>query len=246
MNIYTLLASGRYHPVYCEDHQYYHSLDKKWFVGAVMDGCSSAKESHFASALFGKSLRKSCSMLPRMKHITTDFDLKLMDSEAIGEFILGQLFEDVKKIRKGLFLEIEELLSTILLLVFDRQDKAAWVNISGDGIVTCNGATEEIDQNNIPDYLGYHLDIKFDDWYRNHTRTMEFEDVSDISISTDGLGKIGPNLIRNPKPLDPIQHFLVNKPKTSSENALQEEFRQLQESKDFIFYDDISVIRLIV
>lgn len=185
-------------------------------------------------------------MLPNMKEIVPDFDLELMEKEAIGSFLLGQLFQDVKKMKKSLFLEIEEVLSTILLLVYNKEDRSAWINISGDGIVACNGEFEEIDQKNIPDYMGYHLEMKFDEWYHNHTKTMEFDQVSDLSISTDGLSKIGPNLIRNPKPLDPVQHFLIDRPKGLPNQALQQEYIKLMESKDFIPYDDISVIRIVM
>ena len=79
MKIYTHLSSGKYHPVYGEDFLYYQLLRKKFLVGAVMDGCSSGKESYFASSLYGKSLRKSCRMLPNMNEIMPGFELESME-----------------------------------------------------------------------------------------------------------------------------------------------------------------------
>ena len=165
MKIYSIICAGKDHPVTGEDFQYQHHLAKNWFIGAVMDGCSSGKESHFASTLYSKSLHKACRMLPNMKEIMDDFDLEIMGKEAIMEFILGQLFEDIKKVKRTLFLDIEELLSTLILMVYDKNNQEALVNISGDGLVACNGKAEEIDQNNMPDYMGYHLDMKF---YQNN------------------------------------------------------------------------------
>lgn len=103
-----------------------------------MDGCSSGKESYFASTLYGKSLHKSCRALLNMKEIRPDFDLELMDKKAVGSFILIQLFEDIKKIKRTLFLDIKEILSTLILLVFDLKDNSAWINVSGDGLLVCN------------------------------------------------------------------------------------------------------------
>ena len=85
---------------------------------------------------------------------------------------MAQLFEDIQKIRRTLFLNVEEMLSTLILMVFDFRNNFAWINISGDGVVVHNGATKEIDQSNMPDYLSYHIDMKFNDWIKKHTQSM--------------------------------------------------------------------------
>ena len=245
MKIYSLLAAGQYHPIHGEDYQYYQYLGERWFVAAVMDGCSSGKESYFASTFYGKSLRKSCRMLPNMKSISEDFDIEFMDKEAIGSFILGQLFEDIKKLKNTLFLDIEEILSTILLLVYDVKERSAWINTSGDGIIVCDDFIEEIDQQNIPDYLGYHLDVKFDKWYQEHTNTYNFNHIKDISISTDGVAKIKPNTLIKSAPLDPVDYFLVQPPEGPPERALYSKYMGMVENHRYIAYDDISIIRII-
>lgn len=245
MNIYNLLASGEFHPINGEDFQYHQYIGQKWLIAGVMDGCSSGKESQFASLLYGKSLRKSCRMLPDMKNISEDFDVDFMEKEVITSFLLGQLFEDVKKMKKALFLDLEEILSTIILMVYDVQDHAAMINVSGDGVIVCNKAVEEIDQNNIPDYLGYHLDVKFEEWYKNHTKTLEFDHINDISISTDGIGKLRPNSLLKSKSIDPIDYFLVQSPGGSSQQMLYNKYINLLENEHYIAYDDISIIRLI-
>jgi len=245
MRILSLKATGRYHPYHCEDHLFHQYLGSRYLVAAVMDGCSSGVETYFASTLYAKSLRKSCSMLPNMKEIFAELDMQIMDKEAVGNFILGQLFEDVKKIKKTLFLEIQELLSTVLLLVFDLHDQSAWLSVSGDGVVLCNGEMQEFDQNNMPDYLAYHLDIKFDQWLNQHTKTYSYEKIKDIAISTDGILKLkkqGPRVARE---LNVMEQLLVEVPYGSGEAELQHTFQRLMQEESYIPYDDIGILRLI-
>ena len=134
MKISKLLQRGIHHKNFNEDFLYTHAISNDIMVCAVMDGCSSAKDSQFTASLFAKSLHKSGRMLPQMKEIIEDFDLKTMELEAIADFFMKQLFEDLKRAKKLFFLEREELLSTIVLLVIDRKKKTACIKMSGDGI----------------------------------------------------------------------------------------------------------------
>lgn len=210
-----------------------------------MDGCSSGVESYFASALYSKSVKKSCQILPDLKQVLPDLDVERMGREEVGRFILGQLFEDIKKIRKNLLLNIDEMLSTIVLMVYDLKENTAWINISGDGLVVNNGILHEIDQHNMPDYLAYHLDVKFDKWLEKQTQTFAFENIRDISISTDGLMKLKKNPQRISQNVDIIDEFLIHEPKGSEERALFNTFLSLTEEEKYISYDDIGVIRLV-
>lgn len=245
MLIYTLISPGTYHPLNCEDHIFFKYVGHRYLVAAVMDGCSSGVQSQFASLLYGKSLNKSCLMLPDSKQVAADLDVATMSKEVLGKFILGQLFEDVKKVKQSLFLSTDEILSTILLLVYDLNDNTAWINISGDGLLAYNGEISEFDQQNRPDYLGYHLDTTFDQWFENHTKTIDYQDVRDISISTDGLQKLRKNPQRSSIDIDPIDLFLVQKPQGSEERGLLNSYLSLTEEDKYIPYDDIGIIRLI-
>ena len=104
MKIYSHISSGKYHPVHGEDHLFYEQLTDDIVVAAVMDGCSSGTESHFASASYVKSLRKACKMLPNMKEIFPEMSLERMTEEDIGVYLLKQLFEDMKKLKRMYFL----------------------------------------------------------------------------------------------------------------------------------------------
>ncbi len=244
MKIYTLTSMGKYHPLHCEDNIFYQYVGSKYLVAAVMDGCSSGVESHFAATLYGKSLKKSSQMLPDLKQVLPDLDVERMGKEAVGKFILGQLYEDLKKVRKSLLLNLDEILSTIVLMIYDLNENAAWINISGDGLVVCNGILKEIDQENMPDYLAYHLDIKFDDWLQNQTQTLEYKNIRDISISTDGITKLKKNPQRVSRDVDIIDLFLIQEPKGSQERALFNTYLSLIEEEQYITYDDLGIIRL--
>ena len=130
-------------------------------------------------------------------------------------------------------------------MIYDIRDKTAWVNISGDGIVVHNGIMHEIDQQNMPDYLGYHLDIKFDNWFEKHTHTQVFDNITDISISTDGLTKLKKNPQRVSYDQDVVDLFLIQKPRGSEQNALLNSYLSLIEEEKYIPYDDIGIIRII-
>lgn len=244
MNILTLLKRGAHHQNFNEDFVYSHSLTKDIFVCAVMDGCSSAKDSHFTSSLYAKSLHKSVRMLPKMKEIVEDFDLEKMDLEAISEFFMNQLFDDLKRAKKLFFLEVEEVLSTIVLLVYDHKKKTASITMSGDGLFCINNEITEIDQNNIPNFLGYHLHSNFQEIKKSEIQTWFFEDVSDVSISTDGIDKLLVNSKRLPVGFNPRKRFLVDKPIKTEDSFFEEQYESFMR-KGFVLHDDISIIRLI-
>lgn len=245
MNIYTHISSGEFHPLYGEDFQYHQIINGNWFIGAVMDGCSSGQDSHFASVAYGKSLRKSCRMLPNLKQMLPGFDMESMKNEALGAFILQQLFRDIKKISKLFYLNEEEILSTMILLVYDLNDNSAWIHASGDGIIVCNGEIYEIDQQNVPDYLGYHLDSSFEDWFENHTTQMKFDNIQDLSISTDGIAKLKNSALAKSNSIDVLDYFLIERPQYARNSYLTDRFNTLVDNEGFIAYDDISIIRLV-
>jgi hypothetical protein len=55
----------------------------------------------------------------------------------------------------------------------------------GDGLICLNG--EFFEQNNKPDYLGYHLHEDFDTWYVNQQQRVSTQQIRDFSLATDGI-----------------------------------------------------------
>lgn len=241
MKIYTVLGRGKYHPVYGEDFILYQRLNDAVFVAAVMDGCSSGKESFFASALYGKSIRKSLFTL-RQACVSEKNGPKSID---VPSFILRQLFDDLQKSMKLLALGLDEVLSTLLLLVLDIKNKSASVTISGDGLIACNGEIYEIDQQNVPDYMAYHIGLGFEKWLKNHTKQFDFKKIRDISISTDGVSKIINIPPATEKKSNAIEQLLIKTP-DDDEGVLQNRFDLWINSGEYIAYDDVGIIRTIL
>ena len=241
MELLSLLKRGVHHTNFNEDFLFSHQLNDDIIVCAVMDGCSTAKESHFTSNLFAKSLFKTCRVLPQMKEILEEFDLEKMAVNEIGEYILSQLFEDVRKAKKLFFLQVEELLSTLVLLLYHKEKKQASIHISGDGIFSVNGKITEIDQNNVPNFLGYHLTEKFEEVYKNDIESKLFTEVTDVAIATDGLSK----LVHAKSKLAVVDLFLKEKPRKDLKDYYENQYAKLTQ-KGFVALDDIAIIRLVL
>ena len=92
MNLYSTLQIGDYHINHCEDDFLIKKINSEKIVCAVMDGCSTALHSHFASTLFGKLLRK----------VIIEAGYKAM-YEKDSQFSLE---EELKEIIKGLFKDL--------------------------------------------------------------------------------------------------------------------------------------------
>lgn len=245
MKILTLLKRGIHHKNFNEDFLYTSSLTKDITVCAVMDGCSSAKDSQFTSSLYAKSIHKSTRMLPQMKEIIEDFDLETMGLEGIADFIMKQLFDDLKRTKKLFFLETEELLSTIVLLIYDNKKKTACIKMSGDGLFSVNNEVTEIDQNNIPNFLGYHLKMGFEKVKNSEIETWIFNDVIDVSISTDGIDKLRPKFSSKKEEIFvPRRSLILEAPKKQEGNFLESQYQTFIENR-FVPLDDICIIRVI-
>ena len=235
----SLLVQGELHEVYGEDTQFYSELGNEWIVAAVMDGCSSGKESYFASSLYVKLLRKNCKTLPLLAEINSDLDLDGFTPERLGKYILNQIFQDIKKTRKLLLADKIELLSTLLLVVFHKPSKNAYLCASGDGFIQINNEFIDLDQNNIPDYMSYHLNLTFEQWIQMHTRTFLKENVDSVIISTDGIQKYLNNKKQTSNKIDTVSYFL----QTSNE-SLKEKNEFLKNKYNLHPYDDVSIISL--
>ena len=241
MEILSLLKRSIYHANFNEDFLFQHQLNPNILVFAVMDGCSSGRDSHFVSGMYAKSIYKTCRVLPQMKEILDDFDLETMAPNEIGEYILSQLFQDLKKAKKLFFLQLEEVLATLNLLVLDTKNKTASIHMSGDGIFAVNGKITEIDQNNVPNFLGYHLADSFENVLENDIQSWCFDKVEDIAIATDGLLK----LTHKTSKINPLELFLNEKSTKNNKRYFEESYADLIDKK-FIAGDDIAIIRCVI
>lgn len=150
---------------------------------AVMDGCSSGTDSHFASGLVAKLLRK----VARQTNLRTFAERRQPTTAELLRETTEVLFTDLRRLNAELGLAYDELLTTLVLAIVDRQGPRAEVIVVGDGLVSCDGETIEYDQDNKPDYLGYHLQEDFADWWNVQTQRIVCEDFLDLSLATDGV-----------------------------------------------------------
>lgn len=245
MKIFSLNKMGRLHDVHTEDHVFIRKIEPQWVVGAVMDGCSSGKETYFVSTLYGKIMQKSCLMLPFLDGINRGPSLDTLDEAFIGRFILNGVFKDLNRVHNLLATDLIEMLSTLILLVYNVSSKSAWINISGDGFIVHDQIIHEIDQNNIPDYIAYHLDIPFEDWISSCSQTLTFENQADISISTDGINKFYSLSEARQRSIDPVNYLLIDQSLAEEGNMLERKFNILKNDYGLAPYDDLGMIRII-
>ncbi len=240
MQIHRSIRKGEGHPVFCEDFQLLEYINEDLMVAAVFDGCSSGKESHFSSALFGKIIRKTIKTLPQLKKVDPGFDLENISPEGLGTYLAENLFNNVLKINNYLLLEYTEILSTVYLLVYQQTTKDAWILASGDGYVAINGNINSIDQQNRPDYLTYHLNEHFDNWFKNHVEIFNEKEVNAVAISTDGIGSF-----YNPSRMHKISENLTKALLTDTlDSTLDKKINGWKDTQGLVHYDDISIIRI--
>lgn len=96
MNIYSVLQIGDYHINHCEDFLITKKIGSNKILCAVMDGCSTAMESQFASALFGKILRKICIEKGYKELYETE---KNSDPEEDLKAVLKELFKEITTVK---------------------------------------------------------------------------------------------------------------------------------------------------
>lgn len=121
MKIHSSIQIGDYHQNNCEDHLFISKYGKNKILCAVMDGCTTAFESQFASLLVGKILKKICTekgyrefIEKNVKSLTPEEDLKL---------ILKDLLNELRLIQNQLMMNPKELLTTLIVLLFDKDQE---------------------------------------------------------------------------------------------------------------------------
>lgn len=239
MDIFTLLHRGDYHPVYCEDSLFTEDIEAGFFFAAVMDGCSNGKESHFASALMGKLLHKIIKGFPHTISITPQ-----SSAAVVSRIILKQLFEELKNAKSQLSLECSELLSTLILLVYNKEQKEAFIISLGDGMIAIDGRLHVIDQQNMPDYISYHLAKNFKEWFKGQKHTFHVTNPYAIAISTDGIESF---MTKNHElaPVDVPNYFLNDVMFAQHKNMLGKKIQVLYAEHGISPKDDLGIVRLI-
>lgn len=245
MIIHQYTQMGAFHENHCEDYTISAELGENRILMAVMDGCTMGKESYFASALVGKILKK-VAYEEFHKSYLRSVNLSLED---LLRKVFSKLFAILKGYSADLNLDKYELLTTLVLGVVDLRTKAAFVQVIGDGLVFCDGQLSIFDQENAPDYLGYHLRENFTSWYAKQDQKLYFEKVKDLSLSTDGIFTFSPFLVEEQEAIEEsfiIDFLLSDQCELGNERMFVKKLYQLSHDYGIKPTDDIGIVRIVL
>ena len=243
MKIYSTLHIGEFHTNHCEDFLINEQITSNQRLVAVLDGCTMAKESVFASMLYGKILRNIAKNTFYQEFITPkEMSLQMTLKSVIQELII----QTVKK-KKQLGLEVNELLSTVILGVIDTDTSAAEFITVGDGLIYKDGNMYEYEQDDKPDYLGYHLLEDFEEWYKTQDQLLSVKNFKDLSLCTDGIYtfKNLENKNKQKSESEIIQYLLSDTEHKEYDNFLDRKIRFLKDQEQHVVTDDLAIIRII-
>ena len=243
MHLYTALQMGQHHQNHCEDHLLITDLGPDCMLLAVMDGCTMGTESHFASALTAKALRKTAKELAYDRFLHSQ---SLQELDVLMQEVMKRVMALLSDIQQRLLLEREEMLCTLVLLLANQKTAEGLALCIGDGVVCVNGHLHDFDQDNRPDYLGYHLRENFEHWFEQQKQRIHIPHCRDVSISTDGIFTFVPNKPQeNPSNVDPIHHLLVDKSGASKPRMLEARLHHLAHVHHLSPTDDLAIIRML-
>ena len=244
MKFYKLSHIGEFHVNHNEDFLVSEEAGKTRRIIAVMDGCSSGTDSHFASTLIGKVLRKIAK-----QEAYREFAQK--DKEPITkqlENISLQLFEELSNLNRQLDLQSDEILSTLILALIDIDKKNAEILIVGDGLIHINGENIEYENDNKPDYIGYHLKMDKHIWFQTRTQRLSIPIIEDLTISTDGIhtfknfdGKSYEVISQE----EIMKKFFEDKNELDNSNKLKKTLIEIKNDNGLMPSDDLTMIRVI-
>ncbi|NML69744.1 protein phosphatase 2C domain-containing protein [Chryseobacterium sp. RP-3-3] len=243
MNIYSALQMGDYHTHHCEDDLLIKKIGSDQLICAIMDGCSTAMDSHFASTLIGKLLRKT-AIEKGYKDLYENSGTKSLDEEL--KEIVRNLFKELVFVKNRLMLDEKELLSTLVILLYNSKENKGVVLSIGDGVISINGKITEFDRDNKPDYLAYHLHEDFEEWYAHQHQKIFFDHLSDISIATDGIltfTKI--KKTDNEEQINIVEYLMTDQSYHDTEEMLNRKLKKLEHHYGLKPTDDLAMIRII-
>lgn len=244
MKIYKLSHIGEFHINHNEDFLVIEEAGETRKLLAVMDGCSSGTDSHFASTLIGKLLRKIGKQEAYAEYAKKE--TKTIKNQI--EEISLQLFEELSNINRLLDLKSDEILSTLILALVDINEKVAEIVIIGDGLIHFNGKIIEYENDNKPDYIGYHLNMDKHLWYQTRTEKLSIKNIKNLTISTDGIhtfknfdGKSYDSITQE----EIMNKFFEDEKELENENKLKKILIELKKEYGLMPSDDLTMIRVI-
>lgn len=230
MHIDSTLQIGAYHLQHCEDYLFHDYIGTDRLLCAVMDGCTMGTDSYLVATLVGKLLRK----IVKERHYLAFIQPSEQPLSQQLKSIIQQLFNELKLVKNQLQLKQREMLTTIIVFLLDKDGGIGLV--VGDGVVSIDGQVSVFEQDNKPDYLGYHLQEDFEHWYAKQA-FMNITAYTDVSISTDGITSFTA-LAGGEPDIDALSYLL------SEPGALDKKLKYLEHEAGLSATDDVAIIRI--
>lgn len=243
MKIFKTLKIGEFHDNYCEDFLVIEQISSTEKLIAVLDGCTMGTESVFASILTGKILRKISKELYYSEfksNYECDLDGKL-------KIITEKLFNEIIFAKNHFGLEINELLTTLIIGLIDEETSKCEFLAFGDGLIIYDENKIEYEQGDKPDYFAYHQSEVFDNWYSKQSQRLSIDKFKNLAIATDGIFAF--KNLHNPKNQkaenEIISYLLDDMEYFEHTNFLERKLKILADTYKHIPTDDIAIIRII-
>lgn len=236
MQTYTTLQRGHQHKHFCEDFLLQTSIGDEWQIAVVEDGCSGGKDSHFASTLACKLIRKVAA---KEEFLQKDFNAKSLGLEVLLQFV-----SELKQAQKQLQLQTDELLATLLLMVYNKEQ--AWICVLGDGVVAIDGVIHIIDQDNTPDYPAYHIADSEEELHKYLTKKcFEVKNSKELAIATDGiLSFVSSNPTSKMDSKAIIDYLLLDSKFAQHQTMLNRKCNILRTQHQLVNMDDLAIIKV--
>lgn len=222
MIIASLLVKSHEHEI-CEDASFFKETTSS-IQGGVFDGCSSGKNSVWASNT--------------LSHLFSSYDFFYY----LSDQTMIESIRKFKKIKDLLSLDVVNLESTAILFEYFKEERKLYIRAFGDCFYYVNGVKYEIDENNEPDYMGHYVDSDFEElkeYMQNHP-IIKYENVDNFCICSDGIAKIDISpLIAKNKEMKRDALMLFDP--VDSENHLERRWNMLKKD-GWIVKDDLSII----
>lgn len=228
---------GSHHTQHNEDQLINVAITSHQQLIAVMDGCSMGQESHFASTLIKKCLSK----IAHLHYHRSFYEQEILSNNALIKHVLIELHQELKQMKQLLMLETNELLSTLLIAIVDKQNASAEVICIGDGLLQYDTHNVEWDQENQPDYLAYHLMTDSQEWYESLQQRVTIDKFQKLSICTDGIFTFRNKDYELCNEKKMIQYLLLDSSHDKVQNPLHNKLITLRQQA-IQHTDDLSII----
>ncbi len=244
IEILTHTQIGTHHTDHNEDAFVTAEITDHHLLLAVMDGSSTGEDSHFAATLLAKVLRR----IARQTNLRTFAERSNPATLELLRETLRTLFTDLSRLKADLDLAETELLSTLILGIVDTDARTAEIIVIGDGVIACNEEIVAFEQDNKPDYLGYHLAEDFEDYWNQLKQRVSATDIQDLALATDGVFSFRPFSHDSYRPVtedELLTFLLVDRDEGPGETAYRRKTIYISNTFGLQASDDLTVVKLV-